>query len=374
MYLPPTDRKYLAKARAISGTDDTYCDSDRDSNANESEDEQPSIPVNRVQIRQSPYIDAFYQHHAVRLTIDSGATGNMIKFSVAQRLHAKITKTTQSAHQADGLSPLHVVGETRFDLKHGKHELYFEGLVVDNLETEILVGIPFMERNDITIRPSKHQVILADGTSYNYSMRDTGNSQHRVRRAQVLRSTSQTTVWPGEFVELKLPDEFQQVDDVFSIEPKYPDAGSAAREWPSPSLVSSVSGRVRIPNLTSSPQTLKRNEHICMVRTTLPPTEEASSYIPQVEKPSEPQSPRQFSAAVQLDPDKILPGDIRDKFHSTIQEFDHVFDPNFPGYNGAVGPFEACVNMGPVHSPASPAQRTGPSVLQEPACAVTRKI
>ena len=32
-------------------------------------------------------------------------------------------------------------------------------------------------------------------------------------------------------------------------------------------------------------------------------------------------------------------------------EFDDVFNPEYPGYNGAVGPFEATVNMGPVLPP-----------------------
>ena len=48
----------------------------------------------RVQIRQSHYHDIFFQDRHVRLTIDSGATGNMI----AVLLNAKIRSTSQSAH------------------------------------------------------------------------------------------------------------------------------------------------------------------------------------------------------------------------------------------------------------------------------------
>jgi hypothetical protein len=30
-----------------------------------------------------------------------------------------------------------------------------------------------------------------------------------------------------------------------------------------------------------------------------------------------------------------------------LREYDSVFNPHFSGYNGAVGPLEATVNMGP---------------------------
>ena len=58
------------------------------------------------------------------------------------------------------------------------------------------------------------------------------------------------------------------------------------------------------------------------------------------------------SSNVRLDPDVLLPRDIRAKFTSLLDEYDHVFDPNIKGYNGAEGPFEARVNMGPVEPPS----------------------
>jgi len=43
--------------------------------------------------------------------------------------------------------------------------------------------------------------------------------------------------------------------------------------------------------------------------------------------------------------------DERSKFCALLEEYDEVFDPVFQGYNGAAGPFEAVVNMGPVQPP-----------------------
>jgi len=44
-----------------------------------------------------------------------------------------------------------------------------------------------------------------------------------------------------------------------------------------------------------------------------------------------------------------MSADIRDKFRDIHRAFDEVFSPQFGGYNGAVGPFQPRVNMGPNH-------------------------
>ena len=111
LYLPQSDKRYLAKARQIIGTDDNHC-SDEEEGISFSKD----VSIGRVQIRQSPYIDAFLAHHSVRIIIDSGATGNMIRSDIANNLRASVTPSSQYAHQADGLSPLYVSAETRLTL------------------------------------------------------------------------------------------------------------------------------------------------------------------------------------------------------------------------------------------------------------------
>ena len=109
--------------------DDEY--SDQQHAANEVEPiEQPQ--VQRIGVRQSPYIDAFCGHHMVRITIDSGATGNMIR------------------------QYLTIIGETSICLTRKNNTFAFTGLVVQNLDVELLAGgTPFMEINDVAIRPAK---------------------------------------------------------------------------------------------------------------------------------------------------------------------------------------------------------------------------
>ena len=349
-YLPQQDRKFMAKVRAVS---DIFDNSEDESDSNDSnEPKQPSVTTSRVQIRQSPYIDVYYGHIPMRLTIDSGATGNMIRASAAYQLNAKIVESSQSAHQADGSSPLTVVGETRLTFCRDNNKLYFEGLVVENLDSDILAGIPFMERNDISIRPAHRQVMIDNECIYTYGSSNIQATNHSVRMAYIARAPSDsTTIWPGEYVDVKIPTDMDSPENVFSIEPHLskPDNSPA---WPQPSLLYSVNGNLRIPNLTDEPLVLKRNEHFCKVR---------STYIPDCDKntnsemiasnPPVNQISTPHSDLVRVDPDNILSAEMKEKFRILLKKYDDVFNPVFKGYNGAVGQLQAKVNMGPVQPP-----------------------
>lgn len=85
-----------------------------------------------------------------------------------------------------------------------------------------------------------------------------------------------------------------------------------------------------------------------------------ATYVPSLSDAAAPADPVKLalttksalsSGPVTLDPDDVMPPDIRDKFRALHREFDSVFDSHFKGYNGAMGPFKARVNMGPVLPP-----------------------
>ena len=158
----------------------------------------------------------------VRLTIDSGATGNMIRQSTAVRLECDIKKSSQSAHKADGSSPLTIIGETFICLTRKNNKFSFTGLVVQNLDVELLAGTPFMEINDVAIRPAKRIISLADGTTYTYGTTDNALNRHAIRRTHVLRAPStNTAVWPGEFVEVNMPADLFIADSTFALELRF---------------------------------------------------------------------------------------------------------------------------------------------------------
>ena len=107
---------------------------------------------------------------------------------------------------------------------------------------------------------------------------------------------------------------------------------------------------IRIPNLSTEPRTLKRHEHFCQVTPVFEPKEESPTSQSPTQRPLPP-SHASHSASVQVDPDRILPEAVRANFQSLLSEYDSVFDPQFPGYNGSAGSYQAKVNMGPVEPP-----------------------
>ena len=313
-----------------------------------------------VQVRQSPYIDTFHNHHHARIIIDSGATCNLIHLSAIRRFRAKVTTSSQSAHQADGSSPMKVVGEARLFFTRDTHTFQFEGLVVEDLDVDILAGTPFMSVNDIAVRPARRQVILGDGSTFTYGSAPVPHN-NTVRRATVLRApSSPTTIWPGEFLEINLPPDLP-ADSDYIVEPRLDSPSirkcSTSEMWPLPSVLASVAGRIRIPNLSAEPHTLKRHEHFCQVDPLSTPCCDSPVPAPGPSSPvydvraTKHSSVTKHSDAVRLDPDNLLPPSIQSQFRELLTRYDRVFDPAITGYNGAVGPFQARVNMGPVEPP-----------------------
>ena len=358
-FLPESDRKYISKARQIARiiTDSDSENSDPELGNMHEEDpiSHPTTHVSRVQIRQSPYIDSFVDYHPIRATIDSGATSNLLRESAAIGMGVKITPSSQSALQADGRSPLTVIGETRFTLNRDAKQLTFEGLVVRELDVDMLAGAPFMELNDITIRPAKRQVILSDGTCYPYGSPGQGvPAQHRIRRttaASVLRApASRKVVWPGEYVEISLPEDIAN-EELLALEPRTdrPSATGKNLLWPAPTILSNVNGTIRIPNLSDEPQTLKKHEHFCQVRPVYVPEKTVNSGPPHA-FPHQAQTCL-HSSAIKLDPDNLLSAESQAQFITLHKQYDNVFNPTFQGYNGASGPIKTVVNMGPVLPP-----------------------
>jgi len=111
------------------------------------------------------------------------------------------TKVTSRHH--------YVVGETPITFTRDNRDFKFEGwLVVENLDVDVLAGTPFMETNDVAVRPAKREVILDDGTLYKYGSSTPKEANTAARRAFVLRaSTTSNTIWPAEILEIQLSDD-----------------------------------------------------------------------------------------------------------------------------------------------------------------------
>ena len=122
-------------------------------------------------VLKSPHFKAFYKHYPVQLTLDTGVETSMIKSSLTRSIGAPITKSSQQALQADGLTPLAVVGETRLLLSRADKHLALDALVVDDLDVDVLAGTPFLIVNEISVRPAKCQVRIQDSEVIYYEHR-----------------------------------------------------------------------------------------------------------------------------------------------------------------------------------------------------------
>ena len=167
-FLPDNDRRLMVKAKQIvailDDKQDTDCDLDPDPPCPETTLPTPEVVAYRVQTRQSPYMYVFHGHRVVRVIIDSGATGNMIRHSTVKHLGCPIILSAQSVERAEGSSQLNVVGEIRKTFTHDNTDFTFEGLVVEDLDVEVLAGTHFMEVNDVAVRRAKREVLLGNGS------------------------------------------------------------------------------------------------------------------------------------------------------------------------------------------------------------------
>ena len=115
---------------------------------------------------------------------------------------------------------------------------------------------------------------------------------------------------------------------------------------------------MRIVNDTSDPQAVGTHEHFCQARRTSAISDPDESFaaagcesLIYNDTTRVLQTLVIHSDQVSVDPDTVLPATSRVEFRKLLQDFNQVFSPNFKGYNGAVGPFYASVNMGPVQLP-----------------------
>ena len=103
---------------------------------------------------------------------------------------------------------------------------------------------------------------------------DDRSTQQAARRAMVLRAlATSTTLWPGDYIELELPQGLPP-DSLHALEPRsvIPQVHlvNTSELWPPPGIISSVAGRIWIPNLSGEPIQLKRHEHFCLVAPSSP--------------------------------------------------------------------------------------------------------
>ena len=172
-FLPEADRRRMiqssSRIRNIGAVDEDFEGEEGDYGEDQLETDQnsnfidnPSPAVHRrVTTRKAPYINCFYQEIPARVCLDSGAESNMMSKRFAIYIGVSIRPSGQGAVQADEKTPLDIIGEVKgIILKRGAHDFTFDGLVTKSDIGDIIGGEPFLEDNDIALRPARKQIII----------------------------------------------------------------------------------------------------------------------------------------------------------------------------------------------------------------------
>jgi hypothetical protein len=177
-----------------------------------------------------------------------------------------ISPTKHTASQADGSTRLEACGEVHIVLSRGDKKFPIEALVVKNLDSDILVGIPFMKANKIVLNIPNDQIIIQGKEVITYTNPGYQNATPQIRRSQsyLLRAPAHTIIHAGEFIELNKPEGLSDDVDI-AVEPR---CDSPKPAWPPPAITQSVAGTIRIPNRTSEPIVIKKNQHLAQIRYT----------------------------------------------------------------------------------------------------------
>ena len=359
-FLPENDRQSLGRSRVVHTLDeegDIYEEDQEETELSSTVDTRDdalldSNTARRVNIIQSPYLKVYYKQHPVSLTIDTGATTNMIRACFATHIGLPVKSASQLARQADGVTPLDVVGEVHCTLTREGKVFQLDALVVKQLDVDVLAGNPFMVTNDIATRPAKKQIVIGGSEIVFYGQSTHGMSSVRRTQAFVLRAPNhQTVVLPGEFIEVKTPTDCE-TDVTLALESRDSDLNPTGPSvWPPPQEIESVGHAVRIVNTTEEPVLIRRHEHFCQVRVihTIPEPESVPVANDKFTPPAQAAPP--YSAKVSLNPDSCLTPEMHQKFRALNEQYDDVFNPTIAKYNGHSGKIEATVNMGPVMPP-----------------------
>ena len=124
-------------------------------------DHPPPAITRRVTTRKSPKMHCFYGHVPIILLLDSGAEANLIGERTVILMGLRYSKTIQGAQQVDMKTPLPILGEiTGVKITKGAHVFTLDALVTKDNIGDIVAGEPFLELNDVAIRPAKRQIIV----------------------------------------------------------------------------------------------------------------------------------------------------------------------------------------------------------------------
>ena len=231
-FLPDSDKHYFSKTREIfvESNDEFVNDFNPDSAANLRVVHSHVPTSRRIDIIPSPIIRVSVGNAESAMLLDSGAETSLITASHCRQFGVKITPTSRRAVLADNSTSMKIIGEARFPIKFGHHIFDFCGLVVERLDTPIIAGVPFLEKHDIYVRPSKKTAYISNCCSHKYLETESVHSNSNFDKPSISRVSSKTRSLQRESKNLTVPDEFIN-EEFLAREPTPNDPSNDSPEW-----------------------------------------------------------------------------------------------------------------------------------------------
>lgn len=108
----------------------------------------------------------------------------MVRASTAQLYGFPITPASQMARQANGVTPMGVIGELHCTLTCGSRTFELDAPVVRQIDVDVLAGNPFVVQNDIGNCPAKRQIVIGGSEAIHYGTFSRHTARPALRRAQ----------------------------------------------------------------------------------------------------------------------------------------------------------------------------------------------
>ena len=340
----------------------------------------------RVRKEKSPTIEAIVRGKKFIITVDEGAELNIISADLVRRANIPISITREGANAADG-GGLKVIGQTQDQLIIFG---YFQGtrveinlgytLVVENLAADVLMGEPGKKDNKLWTKAHTDKVYIKRGeTVYSTSYFKPGGGKQNYSPVKLTRSE---TVAPDDFLKIKIPEEMKHSREVL-VTPRRGDT-----QWFKPMLRRVINGEVVLKNITNTNVMIRRGRVFGEIRACreaetneIKPKPEPEdrrtkrdtkllwdiNRVRKVISKSEEEDDFQYLdfadredkndrishlGEIQIDPDKQLSQEWRDKFRDLMQDYDEIVDPAPGKYNGKFGKITTKINFAAVPPPS----------------------
>ena len=297
-------------------------------------------------MRKIQNVAFFINSKVAQLSMDSGCEGDCIRLDECERLNIPIIPLdhtdTHIPTQEDGKSPLQILGKVIFQPQRDKISLQFEGYVTKNLQSPILCGAPFLDRNKIVQELHNRRIVI----NGKYFIEETSpfcpNPVPVVNTSSLTLSRVQFTR-PGDSLELHIGHNLPDQDYIIS-----PVDETSLRTW-QPQHVKAVLGKITISNISNEAEYLDASVPIFK----LDPVKPIHQFLPNNTEPSHFKKENQDIAIRppdetldKIDIDKSVPQKVREKLLAIHKAHSKVFDGDLrDGYNSFAGNFDVNFNF-----------------------------